>query len=386
MSREAPIYLDNHATTPADPQVIEVVRHHLEVDFGNAASTDHVFGWTAERATKTARAQTAALIHARPEEIIFTSGATESNNLAIKGALEAFRPGKKHFITSAAEHKCVLESAKWLQERGIEVTILPVFFDGRINPDDVAKAITPDTALVSIMYANNEIGSINPIAEIGKICRERGVLLHVDAAQAVGHLDIDVERDHIDLMSASAHKFHGPKGVGFLYVRKNPSVKIAPRFSGGGQEMGLRSGTLNVPCIAGMGKAAELACEHQAENSLHVLGLRDRLYRLITEGIDGVRLNGPPLGPHRLPHNLNLSFEGKLSATDIIKALRTVALSSGSACTSASATPSHVLQAIGLSPHLVQASLRFGVSRMNTEAEIDTVAEKLARVIGRFRS
>lgn len=405
MSLKLPIYLDNNATTPVDPRVFQAMAPYFTEIFGNSASRNHSFGWAAEAAVEKARVQVAKLIGAtvttkkepdgttshwpdgsvREEalEIIWTSGATESNNLAIKGVAEMYAEKGKHIITQTIEHKAVIDPCKRLEREGYTVTWLTPDVTGQISAKQVADAIRPDTILVSIMYANNEIGTVNPIAEIGKLCKEKGVLLHTDATQAVGKIPVDVEKDGIDLLSISAHKMYGPKGMGCLYVRrKNPRVRLTPIFDGGGHERGFRSGTINVPGCVGLGKAAELARVEMPEESARLKRLREKLHKGITDKIDFVTLNGHPTD--RLPHVVNLSFayvEGESMLLDI----NDVAVSSGSACTSASLEPSYVLKALGVTEDLAHSSIRFGLGRFTTEEEIDYVVNKLTKAIKRLR-
>jgi cysteine desulfurase len=378
-----PIYMDNHATTPVDPRVVEAMLPYFTEKFGNAASRNHSFGWVAEEAVENARAQIARLINAAPKEIIFTSGATESNNLVLKGVAEKYREKGNRIITAVTEHKSVLDAAKRLETQGCEVTYLPVGADGLIRLDELRRAITPRTILISIMYANNEIGVIQPIAEIGKIAREAGVFFHTDAVQAAGKISVDVERDHVDLLSISAHKFYGPKGCGALYVRRrDPRVQLVAQIDGGGHERGLRSGTLNVPGIVGFGKAAELATAEMPAESRRLAALRDRLKDLILTKLDDVRVNGSLAA--RLPHNLNLSFAG-VDGESLLMGMNDVAISSGSACTSARVEPSYVLRALGVPEELAHSSIRFGLGRFNTEEEVDYTARRMVEVVTRLR-
>jgi len=351
--------------------------------FGNAASRNHEFGWKAEEAVENARAQIARLIRATPREIVFTSGATESDNLAIKGVAESYRAKGNHIITQATEHKAVLDSCKRLEKYGYEVTLLPVAHDGVIDLDELRRAITPKTILISIMYANNEIGVIQPIAEIGKIAKERKILFHVDAVQAVGKIPVDVQRDSIDLLSISAHKLYGPKGIGALYVRrKDPKVEISPTIDGGGHERGMRSGTLNVPGIVGLGKACELCQKEMPEEGPRLARLRDKLKDAIMASLDGTGVNGSMT--HRLPNNLNLSFSG-VEGDALLMGINDVAVSSGSACTSAMIEPSYVLRALGVSDELSHSSIRFGLGRFNTEEEVAYVADRVIETVKRLR-
>jgi cysteine desulfurase len=378
-----PIYFDNHATTPVDPRVLEAMLPYFTQDFGNAASRNHVFGWNAEAAVERAREQVARLIGADPKEIVFTSGATESDNIAIKGVFEYYESKGNHLITALTEHKAVIDSCKYLERRGGQMTFLPVGPDGRIDLDGLRRAITDKTILVSIMHANNEIGVLQPVAEIGKICKERGVLFHCDAVQAIGKLPFDVEQMGVDLVSVSAHKMYGPKGIGALWVRrKNPRVRVAPVIHGGGHERGVRSGTLNVPGIVGFGKAAEIAREEMAAESARILALREHMRRRIRDEIPETYVNGSV--EHRLPGNLNVSF-AYVEGESLLMALKDVALSSGSACTSASLEPSYVLRALGVGDELAHSSLRFGLGRFNTREEVDYVADLLRDQVARLR-
>jgi cysteine desulfurase len=383
MAIKLPIYMDNHATTPVDPRVLEAMLPYFSDKFGNAASRNHVFGWVAEEAVENARGQIARLINATPKEIVFTSGATESTNLAIKGAAEMYREKGNHIITQVTEHKATLDTCKRLEKYGYEVTYLPVERDGRINLDDLRRAITPKTILISIMYANNEIGVIQPIAEIGRLAKEKGVLLHVDAVQAVGKIPVDVQKDGIDLMSISGHKIYGPKGVGALYVRrKNPRVQLSAIIDGGGHERGMRSGTLNVPGIVGFGKACELCQNEMAEESARLRGLRDKLTHSIMSRLDETYINGSM--EHRLPHNINISF-AYVEGESLLMGINDVAVSSGSACTSATLEPSYVLKALGVGEDLAHTSIRFGIGRFNTEEEVDYVADRVVDTVTRLR-
>jgi cysteine desulfurase len=380
---QLPIYLDNHATTRVDPRVLETMLPYFTEYFGNAASRNHSFGWAAEEAVEKARKQLADLIGASAKEIVITSGATESNNLALKGAAEMYAQKGNHFITAATEHKAVLDTCKRLEKRGCRVTYLPVRQDGLIDLDQLRDAITDQTVVVSIMYGNNEIGTIQPIREIGKICREKGVLLHTDATQAVGKIPVSVIDDNIDLMSFTAHKMYGPKGVGALYVRrKNPRVQLTAQMDGGGHERGFRSGTLNVPGIAGFGKAAELCRESLPEEMARMSGMRDRLKNTIMAELDEVYINGSV--EHRLPHNLNISF-AYVEGESLLMGINDIAVSSGSACTSATLEPSYVLKALGAGDELAHSSIRFGVGRFNTDEEIDYTAHKVIEVVRKLR-
>ena len=378
-----PIYLDNHATSPVDPRVLEAMLPYFMEKFGNAASRNHSFGWAAEAAVETAREQIAKLIGATAKEIVFTSGATESDNLAIKGVAEMYREKGNHIITAVTEHKAVLDTCKRLEKYGYRVTYLPVQKDGLVNLEELKRAMDEKTILVTIMAANNEIGVLQPWAEIGKICHERGVLFHTDGVQAVGKVAIDVNKENIDLMSISGHKIYGPKGVGALYVRRrNPRVQISPIIDGGGHERGMRSGTLNVPGIVGLGKACELARLEMAEESKRMAALRDRLKDRITNRLDETYINGSM--EHRLPGNLNISF-AYVEGESLLMGINDVAVSSGSACTSATLEPSYVLKALGTGDDLAHSSIRFGIGRFNTEAEVDYVADRVCETVERLR-
>lgn len=379
-----PIYLDNHATTPMDPRVLDAMLPYFCEKFGNAASRNHSFGWAAEEAVEEARGQISQLIHADAKEIVFTSGATESDNLALKGVVQMYHEKGDHLITSMTEHRAVLDTAKALEtKRGVKVTYLPVDKYGMVNPDDVRKAITDKTILISIMFANNEIGTINPIKEIGKIAKEKGILFHCDATQGVGKVPIDVQALGIDLMSFSAHKIYGPKGVGALYVRKKaPRVRLAAQMDGGGHERGMRSGTLAVPLIVGFGKACELCGLEMAEEGKRLAALRDRLQQAITSQLEAVYLNGHPT--ERLPHNLNLSF-AYVEGESLLMGMKEIALSSGSACTSATLEPSYVLRALGVGSDLAHSSIRFGLGRFNTQEEVDYAAKRMIETVKRLR-
>ncbi|NDD92535.1 IscS subfamily cysteine desulfurase [bacterium] len=378
-----PIFLDYHSTTPVDPQVLETMLPYFTQTFGNAASRNHEYGWTAEAAVEKARAQVAALVGASDKEIIFTSGATESNNLALQGVAQMYKEKGRHIITSPIEHKAVLDTCQYLESIGFQVTVLPVDKYGRVSAEDVAKAIRPDTILVSVMFANNEIGTINPIAEIGKVCKAHGVLLHTDAVQACGKIPVSVEEMGIDLLSLTAHKMYGPKGVGALYVRRrNPRVRLAPLVHGGGHERGMRSGTLNVPAIVGFGKAAEIARARLSLDYEHSKRLRDKLWNAIRDRIDEVHLNGHPT--ERLPHNLNVSF-AYVEGESLMMGIKELAVSSGSACTSASLEPSYVLKSIGVGDELAHSSIRFSVGRNTTDQEIDYAIERVVATVKKLR-
>jgi cysteine desulfurase len=383
MAVKLPIYFDNHATTQVDPRVVQAMLPYFTEKFGNAASRNHPFGWAGEEAVENARAQVASLIGATPKEIIFTSGATESDNLMIKGVAEMYREKGNHIITQAIEHKAVLDTCKRLEKDGLEVTYLPVGKDGRVNPEDVRKAITPKTILITIMYANNEIGIINPVQEIGKIAKEHGVFFASDGVQAVGKIPVDVQKDNIDLLAISAHKIYGPKGVGALYVRRrNPRVQLAAIIDGGGHERGMRSGTLNVPGIVGLGAACEIAQKEMAQESVRLARLRDRLKAGLEAKLDEIFVNGSL--EHRLPNNLNMSF-AYVEGESLLMGINDIAVSSGSACTSATLEPSYVLKALGVGEDLAHTSIRFGLGRFNTEEEVDYVTDKMVTVVTKLR-
>ena len=378
-----PIYMDNHATTRTDPRVVEAMLPYFTEHFGNAASRSHQFGWAAEKAVEQARDRVAKLIGATAKEIVFTSGATESNNLAIKGVVEAYRDKGNHIITQATEHKAVLDTCKRLEKDGVRITYLPVQADGRVDIDDIRRAIDERTILVTIMAANNEIGVLQPIREIGALCHERGVLFHTDAAQAVGKVPFHVLEDNVDLASISAHKLYGPKGVGALYVRrKDPRVQIAAQIDGGGHERGMRSGTVNVPGIVGLGEACAIAAAEMSEETTRLACLRARLMDSVLSRLDEIYINGSM--EYRLPGNLNLSF-AHVESESLMMALNDVAVSSGSACTSATLTPSYVLKALGVADDLAHSSIRFGIGRFNTEAEVDYVARRVVETVNRLR-
>jgi cysteine desulfurase len=392
-----PIYMDYHATTPVDPRVIETMLPYFSEIFGNAASRTHGFGWEAEKAVETGREQVAQLVGAKAKEIIFMSGATEADNLAIRGVVEFYRDKGNHVVTQVTEHKAVLDTCRALEREGkATVTYLPVNRFGRVDLDDVRRAITDKTVLVSIMYVNNEIGTIQPITDIGKITREKGVLFHSDAVQGVGKLPLDVEEMNLDLVSLTAHKIYGPKGVGALYVRsRGPRVRLTPLIYGGGHERGMRSGTLNVPGIVGFGKAAELCRQSMADEGQRILRLRERLRSGIWSRLDEVYLNGDPT--HRLPGNLNVSFayvegesllmglNGSVHPIAAAASLPPIAVSSGSACTSATLEPSYVLKALGVGDDLAHTSIRFGLGRFTTEEEVDYVLERVVHEVTRLR-
>jgi cysteine desulfurase len=379
-----PIFMDYHSTTPVDPRVLEEMLPYFTTKFGNAASRSHQFGWQAEEAVDYARERIAALIGAKDsKEIAFTSGATESDNLAIKGVAEFYKDKGNHIITTVTEHKAVLDTCKRLETEGYQVTYLGVGRDGRVDPDDVKKAITDKTILVSVMLANNEIGTVQPLEAIGKITRERGVLLHSDAVQGVGKVDFDVQRMNVDLASLTAHKMYGPKGIGALYVRRSkPRVRLVAQMDGGGHERGMRSGTLAVPLIAGFGKAAEIMTKEGKAESAKLLILRERLRDRIMGRLDETYVNGSM--EHRLPGNLNISFNF-VEGEGLMMAIKDVAVSSGSACTSASLEPSYVLRALGVGDELAHSSIRFGLGRFNTEEEVDYVADLVVNKVRGLR-
>ena len=383
MALSLPVYMDNNSTTPCDPRVVEAMLPYFTEKFGNAASRNHAFGWQAEEAVENAREQVAELIGASPKEIIFASGATESNNLAIKGVASMYRKKGNHIITCVTEHKAVIDPLKRLERDGWNVTWLPVDPEGRVDPRQVREAITDQTVLVSIMVANNEVGTIQPIAEIGAICKEKGVLFHTDAVQAAGKIPLDVQKMGIDLLSLSGHKMYGPKGVGALYVRrKDPRVRLDAIQDGGGHERGMRSGTLAVPLIVGLGAAAEIARREMPEESARLLNLRERLRQGIMGQLDHVEVNGHP--SERLPGNMNLSF-GFVEGEGLMMGIKDIAVSSGSACTSASLEPSYVLKALGADDERAHSSIRFGIGRFNTEEEIDFVIRDVVRAVNHLR-
>jgi len=378
-----PIYMDYQATTPVDPRVLEAMLPYFQSEFGNAASRNHSFGWSAEEAVSQARKEIASLIGCSPKEIIFTSGSTEAINLALKGVAEMYGAEKKHIITSQAEHKAVLDTCKHLEKQGFEVTYLQPDNTGRIGVDQVAEAIKDDTILVTVMWANNEVGTVNPIREIGALCHEKGVLFFTDATQAAGKIPVDVQADNVDLLCLSAHKMYGPKGVGCMYVRRrNPRVRLVAQIDGGGHERGMRSGTLNVPGIVGLGKACALCEEELESETKRATGLRDRLEQHITSELDFVELNGDR--EHRLPGNLNLSFS-YVEGESMLMGISDIAVSSGSACTSASLEPSHVLRSMGIGDDLAHSSIRFGIGRFTTEEEVDYVAAEIIKTVKRLR-
>lgn len=378
-----PIYMDDHATTRTDPRVVEAMLPYFTEIFGNAASRNHSFGWQAEQAVEKAREQVARLIGATAKEIIFTSGATESDNLAIKGIAEMYRERGNHIITQVTEHKAVLDTCKRLEKSGYRVTYLPVKADGLIDLKELEAAMTSQTIVVSIMAANNEIGVVQPVAEIGKLCHERGILFHTDAVQAVGKIPVDVNAMQIDALSLSGHKIYGPKGIGALYVRRrNPRVQISEQIHGGGHERGMRSGTLNVPGIVGLGKACEICMEEMDAETKRLSGLRDHLKQKLESSLDYVHVNGSM--EHRLPGNLNMSFV-YVEGESLLMGINDVAVSSGSACTSATLEPSYVLKALGLGDDVAHSSIRFGLGRFTTATEVDYVADKVIDVVRKLR-
>jgi cysteine desulfurase len=380
---KTPIFMDYHSTTPVDPRVLEEMIPYFTENFGNAASRNHSFGWRAEEAVERSRERIASLINADPKEIIFTSGATESNNLALKGVAEMYAEKGDHIITCVTEHKAVLDTAKRLEKMGKRVTYLPVDKYGQIDLDDLRKSITDKTILISIMFANNEVGTLQRVQEIGKIAKEKGVLFHSDAVQAIGKIPVDVQAMNVDLMSMTAHKIYGPKGIGALYVRKKgPRVRLVAQMDGGGHERGMRSGTLNVPGMVGFGKAVEIAKDVMPEESRRLAGLRDKLHHGITEALDEVYLNGHPT--ERLPNNLNMSF-AYVEGESLLMGMDDIAVSSGSACTSATLEPSYVLKALGVGEDLAHTSIRFGLGRFNTEEEVDYVLNKVVDNVRRLR-
>jgi cysteine desulfurase len=380
---QLPIYMDNHATTPMDPRVLDAMLPYFGRIFGNAASRNHQFGWEAEQAVDLAREQVAKLIGATAKEIIFTSGATESNNLAIKGIAEMYKERGNHIITQVTEHKAVLDTCKKLEKSGYRITYLPVQVDGLISLAELEAAMTPDTILVSIMFANNEIGVIQPVAEIGKLCKAKGVLFHTDAVQAVGKIPVDVQAMGIDVLSMTAHKIYGPKGVGALYVRRrNPRVQITEQINGGGHERGMRSGTLNVPGIVGLGAACAIAGAEMEAEAKRQGELRDYLKAKLEAALDYVTVNGNM--DHHLPGNLNMSFV-HVEGESLLMGINDIAVSSGSACTSATLEPSYVLKALGLGDDVAHSSIRFGLGRFNTKAEVDYVSDKIITVVQHLR-
>ena len=381
---KTPVYMDNHATTRLDPRVLEAMLPYFTEKFGNAASRNHSFGWEAEEAVNKARNQIAALIGATSKNIIFTSGATESDNLAIKGVVEFYKEKGNHIITCVTEHKAVLDSCRALERAGkATVTYLPVDKFGMVDPDAVRKAITDKTVLITIMWANNEIGTIHPIAEIGKIAKEKGIIFHCDAVQAIGKVPVDFEKAGVDLGSITAHKLYGPKGIGAIYVRsKGPRVRLTPMVDGGGHERGMRSGTLNVPGIVGLGAACELAGKEMPEESQRLIQLRSQLQAGLFERLDEIYVNGHPT--ERLPGNLNVSF-AYVEGESLLMGINDIAVSSGSACTSATLEPSYVIRALGIDDELAHSSIRFGLGRFNTEEEVDYVTDRVSKEVKRLR-
>jgi len=381
---KTPVYMDNHATTRLDPRVLEAMLPYFTEKFGNAASRNHSFGWEAEEAVDRSRNQIAALIGAKSKEIIFTSGATESDNLAIKGVLEFYKEKGNHIITCVTEHKAVLDSCRALERAGkATVTYLPVDKFGMVDPDAVRAAITDKTVLITIMWANNEIGTIHPIAEIGKIAKEKGIIFHSDAVQAIGKVPVDFEKAGVDLGSITAHKIYGPKGIGAIYVRsKGPRVRLTPMVDGGGHERGMRSGTLNVPGIVGLGAACELAGKEMPEESQRLIQLRSQLQAGLFERLDEIYVNGHPT--ERLPGNLNVSF-AYVEGESLLMGINDIAVSSGSACTSATLEPSYVIRALGIDDELAHSSIRFGLGRFNTEEEVDYVTDRVSKEVKRLR-
>ena len=377
-----PIYLDYQATTPCDPRVVKVMLPYFTEEFGNPHSRSHAYGWKAEEAVDHAREQVAAILGADPREVIFTSGATEANNLAVKGVAHFYKDKKNHIITCSTEHKCVLDSCRHLEQEGFKVTYLPVKSNGIIDLDDLRKAITDQTVLVSIMAVNNEIGVIQPLAEIGKICRDAGVFFHTDAAQAVGKIPLDVNAMNIDLLSLSGHKLYGPKGVGALYVRRKPRVRLQALINGGGQERGMRSGTLSTPLCVGLGEACALAQTEMGTESARLKALSARFYKAIQDSLEEVYLNGD--ADQRIPGNLNISF-AHVEGEGLMMGIKELALSSGSACTSASLEPSYVLRALGVEVEMAHTSLRIGFGRFTTEEDVDTAAKMIIKEVARLR-
>src|SRR4051794_23948622 len=381
---QTPIYMDNNSTTRVDPRVVEAMLPYFTEKYGNAASRSHPFGWEAEAAVEEAREQIAGLIGATAKEIIFTSGATESNNLAIKGVAAMYKKKGNHVVTQATEHKATLDTCKRLERDGFQVTYLPVDKFGQVHPEQVREAITDKTILVTLMAANNEIGTIQPIAGIGKLCKEKGVLFHTDAVQAVGKVPLDVEKMGIDLLSLSGHKIYAPKGIGALYVRKkDPRVRLEPQIDGGGHERGMRSGTLPVPMIVGLGKACEIEKKEGHDEAKKLYKLRERLRKGIMDKLPESYLNGHP--DERLPGNANISF-AYVEGEGLMMGIKDVAVSSGSACTSASLEPSYVLRALGVGDELAHSSIRFGVGRFTTEEEVDYVSDLVVREVNRLRA
>ena len=379
---DQPIYLDYQATTPMDPRVLEAMMPYFTHKFGNSGSRSHAYGWEAEEGTEKARAQIAKLIGADEKEVIFTSGATESNNLAIRGVAEFYKDRKNHIITTVTEHKCVLDTCRHLEQQGFEVTYLPVRKDGLLDLDVLRAAITDKTVLVSVMAVNNEIGVIQPLAEIGRICREKKVFFHTDAAQAAGNIPLDVEALNIDLMSISGHKIYGPKGIGALYVRRKPRVRLVPMIVGGGQERGFRSGTLPTPLCVGLGEAAEICMKEMDAEAKRLKKLQERMLNGLRAKLTDIVVNGDL--EHRIPGNLNISF-AYVEGESLMMGIKNLAVSSGSACTSASLEPSYVLRALGVEEEMAHTSLRIGLGRFTTEHEVDTAVDELVRHVNKLR-
>lgn len=377
-----PLYLDMQATSPVDPRVLDAMLPYYLSRYGNPHSRTHLYGWESDHAVETARSQVAALIGASPKEIVFTSGATESNNISVKGVMHFYKEKKKHVITTQTEHKCVLDSCRHLQQEGFDITYLPVGTDGIVDLEKLRSAIRPDTGLVSIMAVNNEIGVIQPVEEIGKICKEFNVPFHTDAAQALGKIPIDVEKWNVSLMSLSGHKIYGPKGIGALYLRRRPRIRVEPQMNGGGQERGIRSGTVPTPLVVGMGAACELAMKEMEYDDKRITALQERLLNGINAKLEGVVVNGSM--EKRYPGNLNLSF-AYVEGESLLMGLKDVAVSSGSACTSASLEPSYVLRALGVDEDMAHTSIRFGIGRFTTEAEIDRAVELTVQQVEKLR-
>lgn len=380
---DQPIYLDYQATTPMDPRVLEVMMPYFTHKFGNSGSRSHAYGWEAEEAIEKARGQIAKLIGADEKEVIYTSGATESNNLAIRGVAEFYKDRKNHIITTVTEHKCVLDTCRHLEQQGFEVTYLPVQQNGLLDLDVLRAAITDKTVLVSVMAVNNEIGVIQPLAEIGKICRERKVFFHTDAAQAVGKIPLDVEAMNIDLMSISGHKIYGPKGIGALYVRRKPRVRLVAMIHGGGQERGFRSGTLPTPLCVGLGEACEIAMKEMGAEAKHLAKLQERMLKGLRAKLTDIVVNGDL--EQRIPGNLNISF-AYVEGESLMMGIKNLSVSSGSACTSASLEPSYVLRALGVEEEMAHTSLRIGLGRFTTEHEVDTAVDELVRHVTKLRA
>jgi cysteine desulfurase len=379
---DQPIYLDYQATTPMDPRVLEAMMPYFTHKFGNPHSRSHAYGWEAEEAVETARGQIAKLIGADDKEVIFTSGATESNNLAIKGVAEFYKDRRNHIVTTVTEHKCVLDTCRHLEQQGFTVTYLPVQKNGLVDLEQLRAAVTDKTVVVSIMAVNNEIGVIQPLAEIGKICREKGAFFHTDAAQAAGKIPLDVEAMNIDLMSISGHKIYGPKGIGALYVRRRPRVRLVAMINGGGQERGFRSGTLPTPLCVGLGEACEIARKEMDEEAKRLTRLRDRMLKGLSDKLPEIYVNGDL--EHRIPGNLNISF-AYVEGESLMMGIKSLSVSSGSACTSASLEPSYVLRALGVEEEMAHTSLRIGLGRFTTEQEVDTAVDELVRHVSKLR-